>query len=60
MAIGLWRLLFVEKHRWELLDDWCSFLESKDIIAIQKDTWDQLLDFATVKSSQRSFIANLF
>eukprot|EP00210_Caulerpa_lentillifera_P004409 g4206.t1 len=56
MAIGLWRLMFVGKREWELLDDWCEFLEGKDIIAIQKDTWDQLLDFAwTVSSDLTNF-----
>ena len=50
MAIALWRLMFADKREWELLDDWCGFLESRDIIAIQKDTWDQLLDFAWVLS----------
>lgn len=48
--------MLVGKHEWDLLDDWCEFLESKDIIAIQKDTWDQLLDFAwTVKSDLSNF-----
>lgn len=59
MAIALWRLMFTEKRRWELLDDWCGFLESKDIIAIQKDTWDQLLDFAWVRTQTFSHCLTL-
>lgn len=42
--------MFTDKRKWDLLDDWSGFLEGKDIIAIQKDTWDQLLDFAWVHS----------
>ena len=51
MAIALWKLMLTGNRQWELLPDWCSFLESKDMIAIQKDTWDQVLDFAWVTSS---------
>ena len=55
LATALWQLMFRGKRQWELLPDWCAFLENKDLIAIQKDTWDQLLDFAWVRCSLTLF-----
>ena len=55
LATALWQLMFRDKRQWELLPDWCAFLENKDLIAIQKDTWDQLLDFAWVSHTPHSF-----
>ncbi|KAK9065518.1 hypothetical protein SSX86_014919 [Deinandra increscens subsp. villosa] len=45
-AIGMWQLLFAEKN-WPLIDHWCQFLQTKHNKAISRDTWSQLLEFAT-------------
>lgn len=45
-AIGMWQLLFAEK-KWPLVDHWCQFLQVKHNKAISRDTWSQLLEFAT-------------
>ncbi|KAK1417946.1 hypothetical protein QVD17_27082 [Tagetes erecta] len=45
-AIGMWQLLFAEK-KWPLIDHWCQFLQVKHNKAISRDTWSQLLEFAT-------------
>ncbi|MFS7928824.1 putative defective-in-cullin neddylation protein [Helianthus anomalus] len=45
-AIGMWQLLFAEK-KWPLVDHWCQFLQEKHNKAISRDTWSQLLEFAT-------------
>ncbi|ONK76391.1 uncharacterized protein A4U43_C03F27190 [Asparagus officinalis] len=52
-AIGMWQLLFAEKH-WPLIEDWCQFLQVRHNKAISRDTWSQLLEFAKMIDPQLS------
>lgn len=46
-AVAMWQLLFAEQG-WPLVKRWCQFLETNHKLAISKDTWSQLLDFAKI------------
>jgi len=46
-AVAMWQLLFSEQG-WPLVKRWCQFLETNHKLAISKDTWSQLLDFAKI------------
>lgn len=46
-AVAMWQLLFAEQG-WPLVNRWCNFLEANHKLAISKDTWSQLLDFAKI------------
>jgi len=48
-AIAMWQLLFSGDQRWPLVDAWCAFLQKHHKVAISKDTWVQLLEFARVR-----------
>ncbi|XP_068325464.1 uncharacterized protein [Pyrus communis] len=45
-AIGMWQLVFAEKQ-WPYVEHWCQFLPARHNKAISRDTWSQLLEFAT-------------
>eukprot|EP01080_Neovahlkampfia_damariscottae_P005291 gene5291-8909_t len=45
IAIPTWKLIL--SHKCDFIDEWCSFLEEKNLKAISKDTWEQFHEFCS-------------
>lgn len=52
VAIQAWRLML--KGRYSLLEEWCVYVQDQYKKPINKDTWEQFLEFTCVVKSDLS------